>query len=127
MKTDIEYQIEKSIRDAIITKRAHDKVATPKWPKDNLGRHIVIPNDERSPQDVLEDHEYIRIVNDEENMKKVYELWLPVLRCFEREIVLLRCSGHGWKSIAHREHCSRHTAMRYFKSAIYKIEKTFFF
>ena len=47
----------KDIATAIYIKKRMDRQEMPKYPLDTVGRHVIIPDGERSNEDLLEDKE----------------------------------------------------------------------
>ena len=94
-----------------------------------LGKMIIIPDMERSLEDLIEDSEKDRhnlTREDLELWRVVMSEWLPSLRGAEREVVKCRCSGMGWKRTARRlvqkkladRELDRTTLWRKFKSGL---------
>lgn len=74
----------------------------PSDPKSLIGKMIVIPDTERSIEDINEDMERKRTITMED-----IELWIAANKwiCLIaskaiREVVIKRCQGKGWKRIA---------------------------
>ncbi len=97
-------ELETKIRRAFDVDKMLPKVG-PSSSGSLLGRLMVIPDDQRSYQDVLED-----LRNDRRNLTTDdIELWWTVMCGYltkisgiEHEVVKLRCAGMGWKRIAKR-------------------------
>jgi hypothetical protein len=67
-----------------------------------LGNMVIIPNDERSHQDVLEDIEHRGEVVLSDDVKLWYNVmteWMPKLTPVQRKVIELRVKGMGWKRI----------------------------
>lgn len=101
-----------------------DRLLPPVYKKQRgclLGTLIIIPDDLRSPEDVLAD---IRERVNSEELKlweKVMIDWLPALRPMERRIVIKRSNHMGWKRIA-RELYQEKLAFREFdRSTLWRI------
>lgn len=65
-----------------------------------LGRLVVIPNTERSFEDIAEDAKYIITQEDWDLWHEVMFEWMPKLHGVQRAVVKYRCCGMGWKRIA---------------------------
>ena len=94
------YDVEQTIRRAIYVKRRLDHQQLPSQPKDSLGKNVIIPDDERSHEDILEDIEHNKAMEHPEVVEQVFDQWLEILSDREKDIVLLRCRPMGWKRVA---------------------------
>lgn len=94
------YQIEQTIKQAIYVKNRLDHREYPMGVKNPIGRNIIIPDDERSHEDILEEKEHNNAMNHPEVVDVVFGQWFSVLDDREREIVKLRCRPMGWKKVS---------------------------
>ena len=97
---DNRYDAEQTIRRAIYVKRRLDRQQLPKATRDSIGQNIIIPDDERSHEDILEDIEHNKAMEHPEVVEQVFDNWLDILDDREKDIVLLRCRPMGWKRVA---------------------------
>ena len=96
------YEVETTIRQAIYVKNRIDHREYPLGARDPLGRNIIIPDDERSHEDILEEKEHNNAMNHPEVVDIVFGQWFAVLDDREREIVKLRCRPMGWKKVSRK-------------------------
>lgn len=96
-----EYYIKRTIRDAILIKRAYLRKNLPKQPKCLIGKNILITNEERSYEDIKEDETYLNMMKSgDETVELVFNKWLPLLTPFEQAVVILRCiPGTYWELV----------------------------
>lgn len=100
-----------------------------------LGKLIIIPDDERSADDVLEDLNHFK----QQVLTEDYDLWFAVMSAFltelspiERKIAELRAKRKGWKSISKKlkelslseRELHRSTLWRFYDDALEKLLKT---
>lgn len=81
-----------------------DRLLPPVLPapiRSELARYIIIPDDERSPEDVLADIDRRTTSEDFEVWDNVGRWLCEVPWCLDKQIVCLRCQGRGWKKIAY--------------------------
>ena len=108
MKCSTIKEVEETIRKAVEIDRMLPSIK-PRSGGSLLGRMIVIPDNERSLDDVLADVERNRNNITREDIALWYHVltvWIPPLDSLQREIVKLRCSGMGWKRIG--KHLAEH-------------------
>lgn len=112
-------EIEHMIRRAMWTDRKLPKVG-PYRAKSPLGALSPTPDTERSVEDILQDIPYRErpTKEDIENWETVMFTWLPRLEPCERDIVVKRCSGMGWKRVAFELNCHKSTVWRRFNAAL---------
>ena len=127
-------ELETALRRAFEIDRMLPKVA-PKVPTSLIGQMIVIPDDERSIQDMQEEYEKARERLTAEDM----ELWesantgLQTIRGIRWAVVKKRCQGMGWKRIGgylvKKEYADRvlhrHTLLNYFYDGLNEILRNF--
>ena len=65
-----------------------------------LGKMVIIPNTERSFEDVAEDAKNIVTQEDFDLWHQVMFEWMPKLHGAQKAVVKYRCCGMGWKRIA---------------------------
>lgn len=126
--------VEETIRQAIYVKNRLDHGEYPVGAKDPLGRNIIIPDDERSHEDILEEKEHNQAMSHPEIVETVFVHWFGILDDREREIVKLRCRPMGWKKVSRKaaEICvvdrqySYKQLRRIFNGALDKIIARFF-
>lgn len=94
------YIVESTIKQAIYIKNRLDHREYPLGARDPLGRNIIIPDDERSHEDILEEKERNIAMNHPEIVDEVFGKWFSILDDREREIVKLRCRPMGWKRVS---------------------------
>lgn len=94
-------EVEKTIRRAFEIDRMLP-YPRPENAKCFLGKLVVIPDTERSFEDIKEDGEKrIYITSDDyNNWELVMTEWMPKLHGAQRAVVKYRCCGMGWKRIA---------------------------
>lgn len=97
-KKELEDMIRKAFEiDAVLPKVKPQNVSS------LLGNMVSIPDDERSPQDVLEDMAHKSKIAMAEDIKLWYMVmteWMPFLSDIQRRVIELRIKGYGWKRIA---------------------------
>lgn len=114
--------------DALLPKTA------PFMSQNSLGSMIQIPDNERSPQDVLEDMARARVMVMAEDIKLWFYITtdlLPVLSPIQRAIVIMRAKNKGWKRIAKalvdlkiaERHLYRTTLWRIYNGALKELLK----
>ena len=133
-RTNEDWYVIKKIREAMITKAIHQRQSLPKQTGCALGRHMIIPDDLRSYEDIEEDKEYRRLRDDEENISEVFEKWLPTLDPLTRKIIELKSTpGTYWGEVSQelvklkivRRHYSNRCLLRMFNDGIREIVKYF--
>ena len=98
-----------------------------------IGKVVVIPDDERSHQDVLEDVAGKIDIVMAEDVKLWYMVmteWMPKLTRIQRKVIELRVKGMGWKRIGKiiydgkisERYLYRTTLWRIYKSGIEELE-----
>ena len=102
MGKELRYTIECEIKKAIYVKNRIDHREYPKGAKDPIGMNCIIPDDERSHEDILEDIEHNKAMNHPELVDVVFGQWFSVLDDREREVVKLRCRPMGWKKVSRK-------------------------
>lgn len=131
---DNRYDAEQTIRRAVYVKRRLDHQQLPSSPKDSLGKNVVIPDDERSHEDIIEDIEHNKAMEHPEVVELVYDKWLLELAEDERAVVLLRCRPMGWKRVGRvivkmgifdRQYSTKHLR-RIFNTGIDKIVRRYY-
>lgn len=65
-----------------------------------LSKMIVIPNTERSLEDLAEDAKFIITQEDYNLWHMVMFDWMPKVHGAQRAVIKYRCCGMGWKRIA---------------------------
>ena len=126
-------ELEEMIRRAFDVDRILPPAFNARMKGCSLSNLIVVPDDERSPEDVLEDLADSRMNITREDLalwQEVMFKWLPVLNGIEREVVKCRCRGMGWKRIGKHlserslsdRGLSRTTLWRIFVSGLERIE-----
>jgi len=120
-----------TIQGAIYVKNRLDHQEYPKGAVSMLSGHVIIPDEERSSDDILEDIEKNNLMKHPEIVDEVYKKWFSVLSKREKVIVKLRCRPMGWKrvsamalKITYRCYSKKHLR-RIFDEAIDKIGKVF--
>lgn len=69
-------EIIKDIATAIYVKRRLDGHEMPKYPKDSVGQHVIIPDMERSNEDILEDKARAEAMKHIELVDIVFSNWM---------------------------------------------------
>lgn len=122
------------IKKAIYIKNRIDHREYPAGAKDPIGLNCIIPDDERSHEDILEDIEHNKAMNHPELVDEVFGKWFSVLDDREREVVKLRCKPMGWKKVSRilesigvvdRQYSDKHLR-RIFNGALDRIIARFF-
>ena len=128
----MEFSTIKDVEAAIRRAFEVDRILPAVRPKNSgslLGKMIIIPDTERSLEDLIEDSERDRhnlTREDLELWRVVMSEWLPSLKSVEREVVKCRCSGMGWKLVSRKvyeagasnRHLGRSTLWRLFHSGL---------
>jgi|GEM_PF-3868856 hypothetical protein len=93
--------LEKALRRAFEVDRMLPKVG-PKIPKTMIGKMIIIPDDDRSIEDLLEDADLERrsISRDDMELWIKSNEWMQTISGLRYLVVKKRCQGMGWKRIA---------------------------
>lgn len=131
MKTPTNRQeLEEALRRAFEIDRMLPKVGL-KNPTSLLGQMVVIPDDERSIEDLQEDWEHARerITSADMELWEEANKWLCTIRGIRWAVVKKRCQGMGWKRIAGYlvkkefadRHLHRHTLLNYFYAGLNEI------
>lgn len=131
-------EIIKDIAKAIYIKRRLDGREMPKYPKDSIGQHLIIPDMERSNEDILEDKARNDAMMHPELVEVVFKDWMGSLYPMEFMTVYWRLctsflSGRvmPWKSVSrklfenkltNRYYSPRHL-LRIFNEIIAQIEQ----
>lgn len=131
----------KDIATAIYIKKRMDRHEMPKYPLDTVGRHVIIPDGERSNEDILEDKARNEAMKHPELVDQVFQNWLSDLYPLEFMTVYWRlCTSFltgrlmPWKAVSKklyeskvidRYYSSRHL-LRIFNDTINGIERKFF-
>lgn len=131
----------KDIATAIYIKKRLDTRELPKPPMDTVGRHIIIPDSERSNEDILEDKARNEAMKHPELVDIVFKKWMGDLYPLEFLTVYWRlCPSFltgrvmPWKSVDQklyaskvidRHYSSRHL-LRIFNETINTIDRKFF-
>jgi hypothetical protein len=123
-------ELEELLRRAFEIDRMLPKVGL-KNPTSILGQLVVIPDDERSLEDIQEDWEHARerITSADMELWEEANKWLGTIRGIKWAVVKKRCQGMGWKRIASylvkKEFADRHlhraTLLRYFYDGLDEI------
>ncbi len=98
-----------------------------------LGKMIIIPDMERSLEDLIEDSEKDRhnlTREDLELWRVVMSEWLPRLEAKNRIVVKYRCQGRGWKKVSQclvkegicQRELSRQSLLGLFKEGLQQIQ-----
>jgi len=101
----------------------------PKRPQSELARFIIIPDNARSPEDVLCDIDNTLCPEDLKVWDNVGRWLSEVPWCLDKQIVCLRCQGKSWRRIAKELKCRRtitrcfhrSTLLRHFHKGLGKI------
>lgn len=100
-RTNDDWYVINKIRDAMITRSIHHRQSLPKQTSCAIGKHMIIPDDLRSYEDIQEDKEYRRLRDDNENIAEVFEKWLPILDPLTRAVVELKSTpGMYWGEVS---------------------------
>ena len=91
--------LEKALRRAFEIDRMLPKVG-PNSVGTLIGRMIVIPDDERSIEDVLEDCTRKKVTRDDIELWAAANDWMQTISGLRYLVVKKRCQGMGWKRIA---------------------------
>lgn len=85
----------------------------PSNPKSLIGKMIVIPDTERSIEDINEDcKRYITLTSEDIILWQVANDWICLIKnILHRDVVKKRCMGKGWKRIS-RELCKEGKTLR---------------
>lgn len=134
-------EIIKDIATAIYIKRRLDGMEFPKFPIDTVGKHLIIPDTERSNEDLLEDKARAEAMKSPELVDVVFKKWMGQLHPLEFLTVYYRlCTSFltgrlmPWKAVSKKLHdnmvidryySSRHL-LRIFNDTISEIERKFF-
>lgn len=100
-RTNDDWYVIKKIREAMITKSILLRQSLPRQARSALGKHMIIPDDLRSYEDLQDDKEYRRLRDDNENIVEVFEKWLPILDPLTRAVVELKSTpGVYWGEVS---------------------------
>ncbi len=135
-RTETENQIIQIIGDAVRVRLALLRQSAPERATCINGKQIIIPNDLRSNEDILEDQAYRDLMrNGDDIVHTVYGIWFKVITPFERIILEIKCPNRKrFKIIAReltqkgytdRDYTTRQLSTLY-NSAIDKIKSRFF-
>ena len=104
--------------DRRLPRVGHKGIESPIW------KLVMIPDDERSPEDVLEDlaESRMNITREDLALWETVSGWMRLIHGIRRAVVKKRCQGMGWKRIARYlvehdytdRHLHRSTLLRYF-------------
>ncbi len=115
-------EIIKDIAKAIYIKRRLDGREIPKYPKDSIGQHLIIPDMERSNEDILEDKARNEAMGHIDLVDTVFKDWMGDLYPLEFMTVYWRLctsflSGRvmPWKSVSKKLYDNKLT-QRYYSS-----------
>lgn len=100
-----------------------DRLLPPVLPapvRSELARHIIIPDDERSPEDVLADIDRRTTSEDFEVWDNVGRWLCEVPWCLDKQIVCLRCQGRGWRSVARVLYRKNFTPVRFNRVTLWR-------
>lgn len=96
-----------------------------------LWKFVIIPDDYRSPEDVLEDLDIVKVpvTADDLEIWEICNHFLVLISGIGREVVIKRCQGMGWKRIAghlvkrgfSKKRLSRQILWRYFSEGLDEI------
>lgn len=134
-RTNDDWYVINKIREAMITRAIHQRQSLPRQPGCAIGKHMIIPDDLRSYEDIQEDKEYRRIRDDNENVNTVFEKWLPSLDPLTRAVVELKSvPGTYWGEVSEelvrlniiKRHYSNRCLLRIFNNGICGIVRNFF-
>lgn len=92
-----------------------------------IGKVVVIPDDERSHQDVLEDVSCKIDIVMAEDVKLWYMVmteWMPRLTRLQRKIIELRVKGFGWKRIGRTLHDAKISERYLYRTTLWRIYKS---
>ncbi len=123
MKYTTTKEIEETIRKAFEIDRVLPKVS-PTSGGSLLGRLSVIPDTERSLEDILEDvkNNWRNLTADDVTLwYEVMSNWLPRLYGLRRQVIKKRCSGKGWKRIARELKQSGATDREFDRTTLWRI------
>ena len=125
-------ELEDALRRAFEIDRMLPRVA-PKNPTSPLGQMVVIPDDERSIEDLQEEWDAAREHATQADIElwEAANKWMQTIRGIRWAVVKKRCQGMGWKRIAgylvRKEYADRHlhraTLLRYFYEGLDEIVK----
>lgn len=133
-RTNDDWYVINKIRDAMITRAIHRRQSLPKQTSCAIGKHMIIPDDLRSYEDIEEDKEYRRLRDDNENIVVVFEKWLPSLDPLTRAVVELKSTpGMYWGEVSKelvrldivKRHYSNRCLLRIFNNGICEIVRNF--
>lgn len=100
-RTHADWLVIKKIREAMITKSILLRQSLPRPARSALGKHMIIPDDLRSYEDIVEDKEYRRLRDDNDNIAEVFEKWLPILDPMTRAVVQMKSvPGTYWGDVS---------------------------
>lgn len=108
---DVEIEIRHALLILKSLPKEGPKHLTAYWPE------FLDENDEKKLQRV-----YIKPLPEEfDDMDIVFEKWMKILDYKERNLLLKRISGYGWKLLAYEFNKSRNTLHRYYIACLQKI------
>lgn len=100
-------EIIKDIATAIYIKKRLDRREMPKHPLDTVGRHLIIPDSERSNEDIMEDKAREEAMKHPELVEQVFQVWMKDLYPLEFMTVYWRlCTSYlsgrimPWKAVS---------------------------
>ena len=118
--------VEEAIRKAFEIDKVLPKVK-PQTVNSLLGNLVIISDDERSADDVLEDIAHKSEVVMAEDIKLWYMVmtdWMPRLTAIQRKVIELRVKGLGWKRIGNIL-CDAKISERYlYRTTLWRIYKS---
>ncbi len=102
-----------------------------KYPTSQLGQMIVIPDDERSNEDMQEEYDRARerLTQADMELWEAANEWMRTIHGIRWAVVKKRCQGMGWKRIAGYlvkkefadRNLHRHTLLNYFYDGLNEI------
>jgi len=133
-KPENKKELEEKLRKFFEVDRALPKVV-PSLPVSLIGKMIVIPDDERSIEDILEDADRFKsfLTTEDIALYDAVAEWFKLVHGLNRAVVIKRCMGKGWKRIAKElvkdghsyRYLHRATLWRHFNEGLEEILKRF--
>ena len=118
--------VEEAIRKAFEIDKVLPKVK-PQTVNSVLGNLVIIPDDERSADDVLDDIAHKSEVVMAEDIKLWYMVmtdWMPRLTAIQRKVIELRVKGIGWKRIGKILYDAKISERYLYRTTLWRIYKS---